>query len=337
MKPWRVSGRSFVYSLLALNVCGACAQGVSQHVLSTPACVELNQRVLTQVANGQAAGADVTLAAALASGADVAQASCGGFVLNNMAALMAVSVRIAEAERLAERSFKILEKIYPPDDPVLLRPLQILAATRVEQGKIAKAREAYKRMQLIRIQSPEDSALVHGAAAPLLQVERRRGEAETEYLAAFQSWADAGQGETADAGAILNALGSLYIEEHRLDDARRMLDHALTIFSHATDAIPMDRIRLLLVRGVLYARQGEWQKAEQDLCDALSVADRQLKFDSFALRSLLSSYAVILRKNHRRKEARSIEARAAALGRNHTTEDVVDVTGLLAKLKRAAK
>jgi tetratricopeptide (TPR) repeat protein len=310
---------------------------VSQYVPSTAECVELNRIVVAQVAGGQTAGPEAALAPVLAPGADRAQSACGGLVLNNMAAIMAVYGRIAEAQRLAERSVKTLEQIYPANDPVLLRPLQILAAAWFEQGKTAKAREVYKRMQSIQIRRPEDAALVHGTAAPLLQTEGRLAEAETEYIAAFQSWTDAGRGESADAGAILNSLASLYIEGQRLDDARRVLDRALIIFSHAIDAVAMDRIKLLHLRGVLHAKQGKWQQAEEDLRDALSLADREPKFDSPALRSLLGAYAVVLRKNHRGKDARSIEARLAALGRDHVSEDVVDVTALLPRPKHASK
>jgi len=301
-----------------------------QYVPSTPACVELNHSVMTQVANGQVAEAEAALAKVLASSADHAQISCGGFILNNMAATTAALGRVGEAERLAERSLKVLEGIYPPDDAMLLRPLQILAATRFEQGKRAKAREVFKRMQVTRVQSPEDRALVHGMAGSFLQSEGKRREAEVEFLAAFRAWVAAGREETGDAASILACLGSLYIEEHRLDEARGMLDRAETIFSNASDAVPMDRIKLLQLRASLHTRQGNWQGAEQDLSEALSIADRQSKIDSIALRSLLTGYAAVLRKNHRGREAHTIDARLAALGPD-LNRQVVDVTDLLAK------
>ena len=201
---------------------------------------------------------------------------------------------------------------------------------------MTRAREAFKRMQTIRIQRPEDSALVRAMAGAFFQADGTLEEAEAEYLAAIHAWAEAGRGETADAGAILNSLGSLYIDEHRLDDARGVLDRALIIFNHATDAVPMDRIKLLALWGVLHARQSEWQEAEKDFSDALSIADRESKVDPLALQSLLVNYGIVLRKNHHRREAHSIEARAAALGRDHM-KDVVDVTALFAKPKVAGK
>jgi tetratricopeptide (TPR) repeat protein len=252
---------------------------------------------------------------------------------------MAVSGRLAEAERFAERSVTILEKSLPPGDPVLLSPLQILAAAQFEQGKTGMAREAFKRMQSIRSVRPQDRALLHGMAGVLLQAEGRHREAESDYLAAMSDWEEAGLGATADAGAVLNSLASLYMREQRLDEARKMLDRAFTIFTNDKGAVPMDRIKLLTVRGVLHAWMGEWQQAEQDLHDALSMADRELRVDPVALAALLTDYAQVLRKNHRRREARSIEARATALHRigNRTAEAVVDVTELLAKPKPAKK
>jgi len=254
-----------------------------------------------------------------------------------MAASMAVSGRIADAERLAEQAVRILEKAYSSNDVLLLRPLQILATARFEQGKTGRARETFKRMQAIQIQRPEDRALFHGIAGAFLEAEGRRAEAETEYLAALRAWDEAGRSENADAAAILNNLGSLYIHEQRLAEARQALDRAFAVFNRAKDAVPMDRIKLLNVRGVLLARQGDWEGAEQDLHHALSMADREPWVDPFALRSLLVNYALVLRRNHRAREARSIEARAAAIRTDRSPAAIVDITELLSKDKPTKK
>lgn len=300
-------------------------------------CVELNQTAMTQIANGKLKEAELALTALLTPGADQAQGACAGVVLNNMAAVISVSGRPGDGARLAEQSVRILEKVFSPNDPALLRPLQILAATSFEQGETGKAREAFKRMQSIRIQRPEDRALLHGMAAVLAEAEGMLPQAEADYLAALQAWQEAGRGERADAGVILNGLGSLYIKEHRLSEAQQALDRALAIFSSAEDAATMDRIKVLNVRGVLQARQGDWPGAEQDLHDALSIADREPWVDPFALRALLNNYAAVLRRNHHRREARSIEARAAAIRIDRTTASIVDITELLPKAKATKK
>jgi tetratricopeptide (TPR) repeat protein len=300
-------------------------------------CVELNKTAMTQIANGKLKEAELALTAFLTSNADQAKGACAGFVQKNMAAFLSISGRPGDGAKLAEQSVRTLEMVYSPNDPALLRSLQILAATSFEQGMMRKAREAFKRMQSIRIQRPEDRALVKGIAAVLSEAEGKLPEAEADYLAALQAWQEAGKGERADAGVVLNGLGSLYIKEHRLSEARQALDRALAILSSANDAVPMDRIKLLHVRGVLQARQGDWQGAEQDLHDALMAADRERWVDPFALRDLLNNYAAVLRRNHHGHEARSIEARAASIKADRPAAAIVDITELLPKAKPVKK
>ena len=99
----------------------------------------------------------------------------------------------------------------------------------------------------------------------------------------------------------------------------------------------MDRIKLLHVRGVLQAREDHWRGAEESLHDALTMADREPSMDPFALRALLNNYAAVLRKNHHGREARSIEARAAAIQVDPTAAAIVDITELLPKAKPVKK
>jgi tetratricopeptide (TPR) repeat protein len=289
---------------------------------------------MTQIANGRLNEAELVVSAALAAGGDHVQNSCAGLILSNVAVFMPVS---ADAERLAERAVLFLEKTYSPNDPELLRPLQALAASRLEQGKTAKAREAFKRIRAIRIQRPEDGALVHGIAAALLQAEGNLAEAETEYLVSLRAWEDAGRGEMADAAAVLNGLGVVYIHEQRLTEARQALDRALAIFSRAKDATPVDRIKALHCLGAVHARQGDWRKAEQDFHDALSIADQEPRVDPVALRSLLTNYAYVLRRNRHGREARSMEARAAAIHLDPAPSTTIDVSDLLPKGKSAER
>jgi hypothetical protein len=99
----------------------------------------------------------------------------------------------------------------------------------------------------------------------------------------------------------------------------------------------MDRIKLLNVRSVLQSRQGDWQGAEQDLHDALTMADREPWVDPFALRALLNNCAAVLRRNHHKREAHSIEARAAKIQIERTTASIVDMTELLPKVRPSKK
>jgi len=61
---------------------------------------------------------------------------------------------------------------------------------------------------------------------------------------------------------------------------------------------------------------------------AIAIAEAAGVSESAVLRSVLNNYAIALRKNHHRKEARAIESRASALPRDPTANAVIDVREL---------
>jgi tetratricopeptide (TPR) repeat protein len=319
--------------VLSFGMRSAEAQGVTEYVAVSTACNQLNQTAIKQVDDGRLQEVETTISAALATSKDVGP-SCVGLVLNNLAVATAVSGQVADAERFAERSVYALQRTSPPLDLGLLRPLHTLAGLRLEQGKKAKAKEAFEYMRFIRTERPADRALVHSMGAALLQAEGRPKEAEIEYTAALAAWDKAGRGNTADAAAVLNSLASLYVEGRQFNDARVMLDRALAIFTTADDAVVMDRIKLLAIRAALHARIREWHEAERDLHDAVHLADRESNVDPLALRSLLTNYDRVLRKNHCRKEAQLVEQRLTTLKRDYPPHAVVNVSDLLSKRRR---
>jgi tetratricopeptide (TPR) repeat protein len=188
-------------------------------------------------------------------------------------------------------------------------------------------------LRSIPTERPADRAIVHGLAAALLYAEDRYNEAEAEYLKALGAWEESGRGETTDVAAVLDGLATLYISNGRYRGAGRALDRALSIVTSAKDAVPMDRIKLLTSRAELHVRLREWREAEADLGSAISTVDRDTRLDPALLKALLVNYAHVLRKNHRGREARTIEARAAALETHGLTDGVVDASELFAKPK----
>lgn len=98
-----------------------------------------------------------------------------------------------------------------------------------------------------------------------------------------------------------------------------------------TAPVPLDRIKLLNARAVAHAKRGEWQEAQEKWCEAIAIADRAGVSNPVVLTSVLNNYAVALRKNHHRRAARAMEARAAMLPRNPAAGAVVDVSELLAE------
>jgi tetratricopeptide (TPR) repeat protein len=324
-------GLLVLYVSSALGWRYVVAQDLTGRALLGAACMDLNQTAVNYVAAGRLKDAESTLSAALPGSASGSDKPCGWLILHNLATVMGLSGRIGEAENLEERSIKILEKGYPPDHPFLLRPLQSLVQIQLEQREIAKARETFQRLQSIPTERPMDRATVHGLAAALLYTEGRYHEGEAEYLKALGAWEESGRGETMDVAVLLRALAVIYIADGQYREAGRTLDRAIAIATSAKDAVATDWIKLFSTRAELHVRQGEWGEAEADMGAAMSAANGDTRLDPATLKTLLASYAYVLRKNHRRREARSFEARAAAVHARGLTNGVVDISELLAK------
>lgn len=322
--------------VLCVVVCGcgcAVAQDAGRPESPGRACVELNRTVLAQVWGGQVKEAEASLNGALTA-ADRSP-SCDWMILQNMAVVMSRSGRLEEAEKYAYRSVRVVESSYPPNDPALLRPLHTLSSVRIQLGMIAGAREAFQKMQRIPTTLPLDRALLHATAAALFQLEGHHGEAEVEYLTALAAWEESGRGKTADVAAVLNGLADLYIVDKRLADADLAINRALAIFAVAADVGLADRIRILNSQAVLYAREGQWRKAEDDLRAAISLADLEKGLSPIELEPLLDNYAHVLARNHQQRESRSVAARVAALQSAKLTNAIVDTSELLANSKSA--
>jgi hypothetical protein len=119
-------GLLVLYVSSALGARYAVAQGLTEYAVLGAACTDFNQTAMNYIAAGRLKQAESTLSAALADPTSGSDQPCGWLTLHNLATVMGLSGRLVEAEVLEKRSLKILEKGYPPDDPVLLRPLQSL-------------------------------------------------------------------------------------------------------------------------------------------------------------------------------------------------------------------
>lgn len=299
-------------SLMCFGFAAALGSGLNCALAQDLNCVQLNRLVIEQVSNGQTRDPKGVLSNALANIKGQENDACTGLVLNNLAAIMLNTGKLIEAEGFAERAVKEFERSYSRNDPVLLRPLQIVCASQFGQGKTGRARETFQRMRSIPLERVEDQALVHGLAASMLVAEGKNREAEAEYVAALGAFKQADRANTADAGAIFEALGMLYIRQQRFDEARHVLNRSLAIFTGSRETLPGDLVTVLNLRAVLHSRLGDWSNAETDLAQGLAILDREPQVDPVAIRSLLTNYAVVLRKMHQRRKARSIEAREAA-------------------------
>jgi tetratricopeptide (TPR) repeat protein len=326
-----------VIAVLTGSACLAEPQTVERIPEVSAECAAWIREAMADVEAGRLAEADAKLVTALTRVDGSAGTSCPGLILHNQATIASISGRFVEGERLALRAIAALETVYSPDDKALLRPLLVLASTRLEQGNKSGARIAFRKIKGIRAEQPHERAMIHAMSGSLLQSIGERRQAEVEYLAALECWTGIGRGETADAGAVLTSLAKLYLQERRFEEAGRSVDRASAILAQTRDAAPMDRSKLFAVRGMLHASLGEWRSAEKDFREGLYLADGQPDVGAAYVLNLLNRLAETLRKNHHAREAREVEDRAAALLRANPPNTAIDVSDLVAPPKPGRK
>jgi CHAT domain-containing protein/tetratricopeptide (TPR) repeat protein len=138
-----------------------------------------------------------------------------------------------DAERLAQRSLSIREKLTSASSPGVADELMQLARLYAKDQKFADAEPLYERARLIREQvlgansAPVADAIF--AKAALLQSQHRYADAETEFRKALQIQESVLGPEDLDVADTLDALGALFAEQGRLEDARKFYDRALPI------------------------------------------------------------------------------------------------------------
>src|SRR5690348_16143556 len=299
-----------------------------QTSIGEPDCAEIKELVISRAAANRLDQAETAISAAVSQGKYV----CAGVALGNAAALLNFYGRIRDAEAFAARSVDLLRKNVEPDDPMLLRPLHVLAIAQLDQGKFRKAEQAFEQMLQVRVEGAEQRGQVHLTGGVLRQMQGKWKEAESEYLLTYEEWKQLGKAD-ADMATVLNYLGALYITEERLKEASEVLDRGLAILGVAENALPVDRIKLLNLRAVAHARQGEWPQAQEKLRQAIAIAEGAGVSKSLVLRPVLNNYAVALRKNHHRKESRAIESRLSALPRDPVAGAVTDIRELSSGLR----
>lgn len=315
--------------LSTLASLGAAAQGTNERIQVGPVCAAVFQDSMLKLARSTPTQAEDLLKATLSGAGSSTDHLCLGLVFHNLATARAGSGLLAEAEAFAMRSIATLANAYSSDDPILFWPLQVLAAVEFELGKIGRTTETLKRMQSVRAPAPEQRASMLGISASLL-LRSRPHEAEQQFMEALSLWSEAGRGDSADAGGLLNSLAVIYIEQGRVDDARRVLDRAFEIFDRSKDSVPMDYIKALNSRGAVSAQTGQWTEAQRELKQAVALANGQPHISTVMMASLLKNFAVVLRKTGQRREARVVMTQLRNLRIDRTqAAAIIDITELV--------
>lgn len=321
--------KSFTTQLIVVLILLArIAFGFESPETTSSSCALVNSRMAQAAAQGGADEASRILSSAIGPGQSGLQPHCAGVLSNNVAALFLMSGRLNEARLFADRAVAYFQKCLPVDDANYLGPLHVLATVDLELGSTRAADEVLRKMLEIRAISTEDRTLVDFMSGAVLQREGRLQEAESHYLAAVGELTGAGRETSAEGLAIWGQLASLYLQDRRYADARATADEGLRRLNLLHDLPPLYRMKLLNVRAVVWARMERWQEAETDLAQAVSLGRSQAHLDNTELRPIVSNYALVLRKLHR-KNARSVGKWAASLqGGNIASSLIIDISEL---------
>jgi len=223
-------------------------------------CGRINSTVVAQVVRGAVDDAQRVVSGQLTDSLSRTEPTCAGLLYSNIAAGLQRSGRLDEAEHFAERAIAHFQVDLPPDDRVYLRPLEILASVDLAQQRIAKARDVFRRMQMVRLADPSDRVLILSTGCALLELEEKWEQAALQLTGALSALIEAGKRDSADHATMLGELATVYIHENRYHEAGTVLDRALNILGGANDAGPLDRVKLLNSRAVVCVHQNRWKR-----------------------------------------------------------------------------
>lgn len=291
-------------------------------------CARINSVLWKQIAQRQIESAEHTVSQALTDDIGRLEPVCAALLSNNLASAFQLSGRLDEARTFAERALNSLQRVLPPEDHAYFAPLHILATVDLEQGLTGRAREVFLRMQNIRATQPQDRVRILFIGAALLIREGNIQDAESRLRAALAALSEGGRENSADAASLKGELAYVYLQERHYKEAAETLNTALAELDRTDDGGPAVRIKLLHNRAAVWGYQGRWRDAEADLGEVLSLCRQLSRMDPAELALIVSDYAYVLRKMHR-KQARSVERWAAALRSAQVpSRHVVDATEL---------
>jgi tetratricopeptide (TPR) repeat protein len=262
---------------------------------------------------------------------------CLGFLMNNVGTCLRNAGQLREAEKLAERCLVKFRTNHAPDDRILLEPLLILVAVHLRRGELAMARSAIRKLETLRVGSPEERAMVGALKAALFEAEGRHADAAQGYIAVLGIWDKAGLRNSQLSFESSNNLGLLYTQQMQFREAWTAFERARAILATWPEMDQYDWMTLLNNIGLLQYRQRDYTHAETSFRQAIASAESLHPRDPGVLKTSLLNYAILLRKTKQKQEAKAIEARAKRLAANEeysANRHIVDATELSANSVR---
>lgn len=229
--------------------------------------------------------------------------------------------RFPEAEKWYRRSLST----WKSSEDGLPRPLISLASLYLENGLHGKAErllDPWLRAPEMRFDAADPSSvrLLHNFAA--LQHRRRNySRADVLYRRALMAAEKTFGPEDREVALLLNNLGLLLVDAGRHEEAGQYLERALTIWEGTLGPSHPDTARASTNLAAYYCSIRDYARAEPLFQRALATVESGLGPENLA-GTILTEYALMLRKTKRKKEAKLLEIRATAIRQRLTGQEL---------------
>lgn len=272
---------------------------------------------------GNYGGAESALVSALRQTSANSEAERRARTLYRLGFVCRAQGRPAEAEKHYWQSLSAWEKTVGSSHPKLVEPLTGLVALYLEAGLSAKAERLQRRCEEILplLDGRHDRLSVLHNLAVLYHLERKHAKAEPMYLQALADLRELSGPESQPVAQLLNNLAVLYAQAGRRAKAMEHFEQALAIWEHLLAPRHPYLGRALTNLAAQYCANGRLEEAGTAFRRALDIAEHADP-DGPLVADVLTGYAVLLRKNHRKQEAKAMEQRARNIRQANAHEDL---------------
>jgi tetratricopeptide (TPR) repeat protein len=237
--------------------------------------------------------------------------------------------RFSDAGRLYRRARAWVERVKGIANPGYCSVLNNLAGVYLEQGRFSEAEPLIRQAVAIdtAVLEADDLrlAIVRSSLADLLIKRGRYRESEQlleQAIQAFQKQPGAGRG----LGIAQNNLAVVRRFQKRNDESMGLLESAVVAIE--TDAGPDHPAlaRVLNNMGTAYAALARPQEADQAFRRSIAIAGDRLGTQHPQYGVMIYNYALFLRKNGRKAEAKTLEAQSRAVIRESAQRNGAGMT-----------
>jgi tetratricopeptide (TPR) repeat protein len=244
----------------------------------------------------------------------------GGFslaiALDNLGWLYVTCGRLSEGSGLLDEARSMAEQASAGKDPRLIRHLDTQAAYRSILGQHSEAQRLWRRALTLRegYYGPQgyqyNNVLVHFGQASVHSGDYQTAKDMFERYLAIES--RIARPLSAPRAVVTGELANLFTQQHQYAEAEPVFQQALELIRVGPEKSPLSLSLILSYYGDYFMARGDWTNAEQRFRQALALQEEILG-DTRVAASSMEALSKALRKQHRKKEADQLAAKAGSI------------------------